>query len=365
MYNGQDVERANHATLVSIIQNCPTRIRMIVVFENCVRKVELHMRYMHLHSQLQSKEQDYQKMCATERILIGKLNASRRGPISVTATLGPAVVSTSYDHHELSDWTNNCGYYNYGSQTQDRCTKSMPRSAMKSSHSFIHSPNGASGYSSQMDEKKMQSTNGKRSNGCFKRSSYSCLGGGVCDCDGCLHGSARFKREPATDSNTRTKHQTRAPNVSWMTGQLQRPKSCHFSSCYQTALDDLEPAPSDRTVDWTTKSYGGYGFGYDFKVASTSSSPHHKVSTAGTATYTMVPSYDRRSLPKSAEDLLAAQLRDHCRMKTDMTQKSVAGIETMTFYTRPSQPLTTSYRSRTETDQSGLNWTGRPVKRPL
>lgn len=32
--NGQDVERADHATLVSIIQSCPDRIRMVVVYEN-------------------------------------------------------------------------------------------------------------------------------------------------------------------------------------------------------------------------------------------------------------------------------------------------------------------------------------------
>lgn len=32
--NGQDVERTDHTTLVTIIQSCPDRIRMVVVFEN-------------------------------------------------------------------------------------------------------------------------------------------------------------------------------------------------------------------------------------------------------------------------------------------------------------------------------------------
>jgi len=32
--NGQEVERVDHATLVAIIQSCPDRIRMVVVFEN-------------------------------------------------------------------------------------------------------------------------------------------------------------------------------------------------------------------------------------------------------------------------------------------------------------------------------------------
>lgn len=32
--NGQDVERADHAKLVAVIQSCPDRIRMVVVYEN-------------------------------------------------------------------------------------------------------------------------------------------------------------------------------------------------------------------------------------------------------------------------------------------------------------------------------------------
>ena len=68
--NGQDVERADHSTLVSIIQTCPNRIRMVVLFENCVRKVELHMKYIRLQQILEQKAREYQEVCAREKSLL-------------------------------------------------------------------------------------------------------------------------------------------------------------------------------------------------------------------------------------------------------------------------------------------------------
>ena len=258
--------------------------------------------------------------------------------------------ATSAYGQQLHGWDN----YDFGcgSVMQPRSSKSMPRCILKSSHSFIQP--SSSGHeqregSGTAERRKDHSRSGAdSSSGCFKLSSYFCIGSkGGCECDSCYR-EEKMRRSLGGTSKTSKSHAT--PTV-----QLQRPKSCHFTSCYQAAKDEyqsVQPPPNQNCrMDLMSKSYGGYGFGYHYNVASTSNSPHHRPSQQNTPRKQCGPDYttrtpDRRLLPKSAEDLLVAQLREQCQVRANALPSapsiastgSAGSSETISFYTRPPQP---------------------------
>lgn len=64
--NGQDMEKVDHKSLVRYIKSCDKSMRMVVLFENCVHKVELHMKFLKLRKVLQHKLIEFEQLCDQE-----------------------------------------------------------------------------------------------------------------------------------------------------------------------------------------------------------------------------------------------------------------------------------------------------------
>ncbi|PIK59392.1 putative general receptor for phosphoinositides 1-associated scaffold protein isoform X1 [Apostichopus japonicus] len=70
--NGISVEKASHETIVHLIKRSSDALRLVVLFEDCIRRVALHKRMVQLRRKLFEKKLAYRALLAQEKqILLG------------------------------------------------------------------------------------------------------------------------------------------------------------------------------------------------------------------------------------------------------------------------------------------------------
>ncbi|CAM1322066.1 GRASP (predicted) [Pycnogonum litorale] len=109
--NGHDMEKVDHQALVDYIKSCDKTMRMVVLFENCVQKVELHMKFIKLRKLLQHKVMEFEKLCDEEDHFL--LSLKERGvhiPAQSRWVTIPVPASPSQSHNST---------YTTGSSTTD------------------------------------------------------------------------------------------------------------------------------------------------------------------------------------------------------------------------------------------------------
>ncbi|XP_003746273.1 cytohesin-interacting protein [Galendromus occidentalis] len=68
--NGEDVESVDHNRLIQMIKACPQSMRIVVLFENCVRRVALHAKLLELKRSYQQKITEYNHYVEAERNIL-------------------------------------------------------------------------------------------------------------------------------------------------------------------------------------------------------------------------------------------------------------------------------------------------------
>ncbi|EFN70455.1 General receptor for phosphoinositides 1-associated scaffold protein [Camponotus floridanus] len=306
--NGHEMDRADHKTLVNFIKNCDTRMRMVVSFEDCVRKVELHMRYIELQRALQSRLGELERLCERERsILMGRwkthsLPARKRTPNSIagihpnqpspsssfnSSTIQCCRPATSTEHLLLYNVFADGRPYLIPRSAACLVTVGPPRSrsdhhhflskmssestmAVSSSRHSYHQANGMTGTPAKSKSHKQS---------CQPQSSVAGEGPSLHSvpqnnlCVACI--SSANRRREQSDSGSLDAYDLASPccdpncvpspdSVASCSTSLSTDTLYWDPSVHQRPPPCLQYAKPKSWDNLTTKAFGGYGFGYGY-----------------------------------------------------------------------------------------------------
>ncbi|CAG7834754.1 unnamed protein product [Allacma fusca] len=240
--NGQNMARVEHKSLVNFIRKCPTHLKMVVVSDERARKVELHMRYVHLQKKLHDKMKELEQLSWKEKEILA---GTYRNPCG--SPLGAPCLSAA---------TSACCFCPQKTKQAHILLDEKEKSKTISTSTAETKDKEAFFYDCYRKSQSNRELNHKDSTKRYNGSSSAATKGtaGMCPQKG-----------------TNPQPNTEKPTTSTAGYTTTQPSS---SSGKSSIVCDSQLKPKSWDNLMTTKSFGGYGFGFGYGYFPTKQHSH-------------------------------------------------------------------------------------------